>query len=65
MDTNTLPKISSFAVPTDADLAVMHSMSDDDKRALIATELERRNELEARSMTRDEILEGLRPPKNG
>lgn len=43
----------------------MHSMSDDDKRALIATELERRNELEARSMTRDEILEGLRPPKNG
>ena len=37
----TLPTISSFAAPTEEDLAVFEALSDDEKRQLIEAEIEK------------------------
>ncbi len=35
-NTKTLPQISSFAAPTEAELAILRSLSDEDRQRLIA-----------------------------
>ena len=52
----TLPKISSFAEPSEEDLAVFEALSDDEKRELIEHELERRLKGKGMKLTPQDIV---------
>ena len=65
MTDDTLPRISSFVAPTEADRKAFDSLSDEDKRAMLLAELKKGSKGRARKMSLDEILTGLRPPRDG
>ncbi len=55
MNDDTLPRISSFAAPTEADKKAFDALSDDDKRALLIAEIEKGSQGPARKVTAAEI----------
>ena len=52
----TGPKISSFAAPTDEDLAAFDALSDDEKRLVLEAEIEKGLEGAASKVTADDII---------
>jgi hypothetical protein len=54
--TRTLPKISSFAAPTEADIAAFEALSDDEKEEMIFDEIEKGFEGEGRKVTAADII---------
>jgi len=52
----TDPKISSFAAPTDEDLAVFDALSEEEKRQVLKTEIEKGFEGAASKVTADDII---------
>ena len=55
----TLPKISSFAEPTEEDLAIFEALSDDEKRLLIEDELDRRLNGKGRKLKPQDIVDAV------
>jgi len=61
MTEKTLPKITSFAVPTEADFEAWVKLDGDTRREIIFAELERRSNEPARhNVTPDDIIKGAR-----
>jgi hypothetical protein len=56
--TRTLPKISSFAAPTEADIAAFEALSDDEKEEMIFDEIEKGFEGEGIRITAEEYFAG-------
>ena len=64
MNTKTLPQISSFAAPTDADIEAWEKLDDDERRQMIFAELEKAVNAPARHVTPDDIIKGARKRMN-
>ena len=56
MSEKTVPRISSFAAPSEADIAVFEALSADEKRAVQLAELEKGSRGPARKMTAEDII---------
>jgi hypothetical protein len=55
-DSTTKPKISSFAAPTEEEIAAFEALPEDERRRLIETEIEKGLAGEARKVTPEEII---------
>lgn len=53
----TLPTISSFAAPTEEDMKVFEALSDDEKRQLIESEIEKGFKGKSRKITAKDIID--------
>ena len=55
-DSSTKPKISSFAAPTEEDIAAFEALPEEEKRRLIEAEIARGLAGEARRVTPEDII---------
>ena len=60
MDTNERHKISSFAVPTAHDLATFERLTPEEKRELLAAEIEKGLEGTPRKVSAEDIMAAVR-----
>ena len=54
-----IPAITSFAVPSDMDIAVFEALSEDEKRRLVAAEIEAGLAGRTRKVTADDIISAV------
>jgi hypothetical protein len=59
-EARTTPKLSSFAAPSEDDLAAFEALPEDEKRRLIEAEIEKGLVGKARTVTAEDVIRAVR-----